>query len=506
MIQHTEARKRPAPRNLSKSKILAGLQCPRRLYLEVYHPELIEFSAGTEARFKAGHQVGALAQALFPDGILIEHARAPGEALRETSERLKSAGNITLFEPAFQAGGAYFRADILRRSRGEWHLIEVKSTTEVKEYHRTDVATQTWVLEQQGIRPARVQLAHIDNCFVYPGGGDYRRLFAFADLSSDIQDLKPLVPRWLAQFKTLLAGAEPVISPGKQCKLPVECPFRNHCAPADQQPEYPVTLLPRGGKTVEALVAAGFRDLREVPEDLLENPLHQLIHQVTLSGEPHLDPEAAKELQALGWPRYYLDFETIQFAVPIWAGTRPYQQLPFQWSCHVEQKGGVLEHREFLGLSGNPPMRAFAESLLRAIPPDDGPILGYNNGFELGILRGLAEMFPDLAAPLLALEDRFFDLLTLVRQNYYHPAMKGSRSLKAVLPTIAPDLNYASMVVQDGGMAQEAYLEVIQPETTDARREEIRHGLLAYCGMDTMALVRMVSFIDRVGKFDKTRY
>ena len=497
MMQHTTGIKKVAPRNLSKSKILAGLQCPRRLYLEVYHPELIEFSAGTEARFKAGHQVGALAQALFPDGILIEHARAPGKALRETSERLKSAGDITLFEPAFQAGGAYFRADILRQSRGEWHLIEVKSTTEVKDYHRTDVATQSWVLEQQGIRPKHIQLAHIDNSFVYPGGGDYRGLFAFADLSADIQPLEPLVPQWIGQFKTMLAGAEPTIATGKQCIKPVECPFRNHCAPADQQPEYPITLLPRGGKTVEALAEAGYRDLREVPEDLLENPLHQLIHQVTLSGKPYLGPKAARSLQALGWPRYYLDFETIQFAVPIWAGTRPYQQLPFQWSCHVEQKGCDLEHREFLDLSGKPPMRDFAETLLHAIPSDGGPILGYNNGFELGILRGLAEMFPDLSTPLLALEDRFFDLLTLVRQNYYHPAMKGSRSLKVVLPTIAPDLNYDSMAVQDGGMAQEAYLEAIQPETSDTRREEIWDELLAYCGVDTMALVRMADIFGR---------
>lgn len=482
------------PCNLSKTKILSGLQCPRRLYLEVHRPELAELSEETLAQFRTGHQVGAIAQNLFPEGILIGHADAPGEALRETRERLKAAGDITLFEPAFQAGGVFFRADILRRERGSWHLVEVKSSTEVKDYHHADTAIQAWTLEQQDIRPVSIQLAHVDNSFIYPGNNDYSGLFAFADLKEEIQSLKPQVPEWINEFRGILVGTEPETRPGGQCRKPFDCPFRKHCLTEGQQIEYPITLLPRGGKDVEELVAEGYRDLREVPADRLRRPDHQLIHEVTLSGEPYLAPEAAESVGELGWPRYYLDFETVQFAVPIWPGTRPYQQLPFQWSCHVEQSDRTIAHHEFIDLSGQPPMRAFAESLLETLTRSDGPIIGYNNCFELGVLRALADMFPDLEARLLALEDRFFDLLQLVRQHYYHPAMKGSRSLKAVLPTIAPDLDYSLLPIQHGGMAKEAYLEAIRSETSAERREEVRRGLVAYCNLDTMALVRMVDF------------
>ncbi len=484
------------PRILSKSKILAGHQCPKRLYLEVHRPELARFSEDNEARFRTGHAVGEIARQQFPGGILIEHGDDPGQALVETRRWIRQEGDLTLFEPAFQVGGVYMRADILRRQGGIWELIEVKSSTSVKPYHLIDLATQTWVLESLDMCPDKVCLAHIDKQFSYPGNGDYAGLFSYEYLTEEVISLTKLVPDWVKVHQDTLAGLEPRICMGSQCHTPFECPFLDHCDPPDLRPEYPVSVLPKRGTINAWLQAEGYRDLLDVPPKALQHPLHQRIYQTTLTDKPYLSPGAAKTLGKLSWPRYYLDFETIQFAAPIWVGTHPYQQLPFQWSCHIEQAYGLVDHLEFLDISGSSPLRVFAESLIAAIPDDGGAILGYNVSFEKGVMNSLAIIFPDLADPLTKLASRCTDLLTIAREHYYHRDMKGSWSIKAVLPTVAPDLDYANLDVQHGTMAQDAYLEAIHPDTLPARKAVLRRGLLAYCQRDTLALVRLAAFFN----------
>lgn len=190
----------------------------------------------------------------------------------------------------------------------------------------------------------------------------------------------------------------------------------------------------------------------------------------------------------LDWPRYYLDFETITFAVPIWTATRPYEQLPFQWSCHVERQPGVLEHAEYLDTTGVSPMRSFAESLVRQLG-DTGPLFVYS-AFGSTRLRELASRYPDLAGAIHDVIDRLVDLLPLTRKHYYHPAMKGSFSIKAVLPTVAPDLNYETLnEVHDGTEAQVAYLEMVDTDASPERQVQLGKALLAYCKLDTLAMV-----------------
>lgn len=206
-----------------------------------------------------------------------------------------------------------------------------------------------------------------------------------------------------------------------------------------------------------------------------------------------MDAEVSVYLRGLPYPRYYLDFETIQFAVPIWSGTRSYQQLPFQWSCHLESQAGKLGHTAFLDCSGQAPMRAFAEKLIAALG-DEGPIFVYSH-FEKTALNQLIGMLPDLAASLAAIIDRLIDLLPLARRHYYHPQMKGSWSIKAVLPTVAPDLNYDDLdEIHDGLAAQQAYFEAINPGTNETRRQDLLRHLDEYCKLDTLAMVRLVWF------------
>ena len=244
----------------------------------------------------------------------------------------------------------------------------------------------------------------------------------------------------------------------------------------------------------------GFADLRDVPGERLAREDHQRIWRATTSGQAELLPGADATLAALPWPRHFLDFETVGPGVPLWQGTRPYQKIPMQWSCHRQDADGTLTQLPpFLATTGDDPRRAFAESLLAAmglVGPATGPIMVYNLSFERGVMMQLAEAFPDLAPVLHAMADRLFDLLPLVRTHYYHPAMMGSWSIKRVLPTIAPDLDYADLDdVQSGDMVEPVYFEMIDPTTSAERRKALEGALLTYCARDTLAMVRLAEFL-----------
>ncbi len=488
---------------LSKSKLISGWQCGKRLWLEKKSPELIVHSASTEAAFAVGHQVGDAAQQQFPGGTLIEHDQQLSEALRETEELLAKPGPVTLFEATLQADGVLIRADVLLRDEaGKVQLIEVKASTSVKEYHVNDGAIQLWVLEQLGMEVVRVELAHINNSFVYPGEGDYEGLFIYADITDEARALQPSVPKLIAEMRAVLDGPEPEIPMGAQCTKPFECPFIDYCALHERGPqaEVPVSWLP-GGRTLHArLEAEGYRDIRDIPEGHLSSETAEWCRKVTVAGKADLDPAAAKQLAELGWPRYYFDFETMSPAVPVFAGTRPYSAQAFQWSCHIEHEDGTLEHKEFLADGEGAPMRPCAESLIEALG-NEGPVYMYT-GYERRVIYDLIGLYPDLEGPLKAITERLFDLHPVTKNNYCQPDMHGSWSIKTVLPTVAPELRYDDLdIVSNGAMAEPVFLESISKETPAERSEELRVALLRYCKLDTEAMVRLARFLE--GKSDE---
>jgi len=287
------------------------------------------------------------------------------------------------------------------------------------------------------------------------------------------------VPRWVEECRHVLEGAVPLIEAGDQCRNPYPCPFAAHCTPPGL--EYPVKCLPNSRGLPEQLQAEGIFDIRDIPEGRLTDPNQERVRRVTASGEAEIDPAVGALLRQFPYPRYYLDFETMEFVVPIWPGTRPYQQLPFQWSCHIEHIPGKLEHESFLDTSGEPPMRAVCESLLRTLA-ESGPIFMYSP-YEKRIIRAMADLFPDLAPGLHALIERLVDLYPIVKRHYYHPSMKGSWNLKVVTAAISPEMAHANLEeVTDGLAAQRAYLEIIQTDTDQDRRDELKKKLpLRYC-------------------------
>lgn len=489
--------------NLSKSKLLAFRQCAKRLWLEIHHRELREDSAGTEASFMVGNQVGEIARQLYdPEGkgSFLDLNSISFAELLEQSKALCKTSKQAIFEAGFEAGGALSLADVMlpiRQGRKRvWRMIEVKSSTSVKDYHRDDAAIQAFVARKAGISLAGIALAHIDKNWVYPGKSDYQGLLVENDLTEEAFARDQEVQSWITEAQTVARKRkEPSITTGPQCSTPFACGFLSYCADQEPQAEYPVNWLPRiQSKGLKTHIEQGISDLRDVPDELL-NERQLRVKHCTLAGETYFDAAGATaDLAAHKLPGYFLDFETIQFAIPIWKGTRPYQQIPFQFSLHRLSRTGKLEHKAFLDLTGKDPSKAFAEALIAACG-ERGPVFVYNATFEMTRIKELANRFKRLKKPLLAINERIVDLFRVAEAHYYHPSQQGSWSIKNVLPAFAPDLRYDALEgVQDGGMAMAAYKEAICSKISVDRKAEIEKQLLEYCGLDTFAMVRLWQF------------
>lgn len=351
-------------------------------------------------------------------------------------------------------------------------------------------------MRSSGLEVTSISLAHINNQFVYEGDGHYDGLLNEVDLTRELRTVEPTVDDLVARARLAVTGPIPEVPVGAQCRKPFECQFFDHCWPSHSQ--YPITGLGGSTKKLAEYVVRGYGDIREVPADSITAETQARIHRVTQSGQPEILNGARETLSALPYPRYYLDFETIAPAVPFWKYTRPYAAVPVQWSCHIDDGAGegrpeTMRHEEFLDISGAPPMRQLAEALI-AVMGNTGPVLTYTN-YEEQVINSLIELFPDLAESLQAIIDRLFDLHPVVKVNYYHPDMLGSWSIKAVLPTMVPAMDYAKLEgIKEGTAASDGYIEAISDTTAPERKVALEQQLRRYCRFDTEAMAEIVRF------------
>ncbi len=479
---------------LSKSRFLAGLQCLKRLYLECHQRELADpIEAGRQAIFDAGTAVGELARRRFPGGVLVgeeyfDHSQAVGT----TQALLSDASVPALFEAAFAFRGIRTRVDALARSGQAFDLVEVKSTTRVKREHIPDVAVQMYVAEGSGVPVRRAYLMHIDNTYVYQGGDhDVARLFSLEDVTDEARAYaaEEMPSHLELMWESLRLTETPDIETGRHCTAPYRCPFFGHCH--RDEPEHPVRdlpgLRPEGYQRFEE---AGIRDIGGIPSDFAGlSGMQRRVRESVISGRPFVGPDLATRLGEVSFPAAFLDFETLVPAVPMYAGTRPYQAIPFQWSMHVLDSDGGLRHRSFLDDGAGDPRERFVVGLLEAVP-SHGSIVVYS-GYEERVLKELAQEFPSYESPLLALCDRAIDLLRIIRGSYYHPGFHGSFSIKSALPALVPNLAYDDLEIPEGLAATAAYARLIAGEAPQDEEAKIREALLAYCTRDTEAMVRI---------------
>jgi len=483
----------------SKSKLVAAWQCQKKLYLDKHHPDLAENSDDRQAIFDVGNRVGKMAQEKYgtANSVEIPYNRDSSVMLKETNELLADRIYSPVFEASFEHEGVLIRADVMIPDGDAWHVIEVKSGASVKDVNKFDAAIQLWVLRGAGLSIKTISLAYIDNQFEYQGNGDYDALIKKDDVTDAAERLQDEVEALVAKSSETVTGDMPDVPVGRHCAAPYDCEFQSVCWPT--KTEYPIVGIRGAKKDIFAWVNKGLKDIRDIPSNEIKGPKREWIYRVTKAGQPEVLPGAKEVLKALAYPRYYLDFETTGPAVPIWKGARPYKHLPVQWSVHIDDGKGdgalaSVQHKEFLDLSGEPPMRALAESLIECLG-DSGPVFEYTT-VEERVIRQLADLFPDLKAPLMAIVERIVDLAEITKQYYYHPGMQGSWSLKYIGPSVASSINYKELgEVNEGMAAANFFLEAIRPETTPERKADLEKKLLKYCWVDTAAMVEIVKYL-----------
>jgi len=482
-------------RTLSKSRFQKGLQCEKALWLSIHRRDLAApVSESLQWIFDQGTEVGRLAQELFPGGIEVaEDHMHQAEALITTA-RLLAEGATVLYEPAFEHEGAFARVDILTATGdGHWDLYEVKSTASAKSVHITDAAVQAYAVEGSGLVVRTINIVHLNTAYVYEGGAyDVPAMFTIADVTAAARAFMPQVPAAVRSLQAMLEAGEPDVRVGDRCSKPYPCDFAAYCH-AFLPGEYPVTDLPRLGEArLHALLDAGITCIADVPEGFpgLSAAQREAVAAVR-AGEPHVDAGAlAAALGSLVWPVYHLDFETVNPALPVWPGTHPYQAMPFQYSVHVHHKDGSTEHREFLHEGPGDPRHPLAARLLSDLGTQ-GSVVHYTP-YERTQISGLIEALPALAPGLEEVRSRLFDLEPVIRLNTRHPAAAGRSSIKSVLPAWCPDLSYAGMAIADGQTASARYLRVVRGLAGPAERATTSRDLVEYCGLDTLAMVRLL--------------
>jgi hypothetical protein len=487
---------------ISKSKFVAGIQCLKRVFFQVHRPELAAGSTEAgEAVMEQGQQVGLEAQKAFPGGVLVSaNHKHLDDAIRATRELVGNVEVPAIFEATFEHGGVLVRVDILeRRSLAGFRLIEVKSSTAPKPYYAYDIGVQKHVLLGAGINLEGTRLMHLNREYVF-GDGEYdaSRLFVIAEIPAEQTisdaDISTLLDD---QLRVLGQTEAPDVKPGKQCKDPVLCEFYDHCNP--DVPSDHVSMLPRiRTEKMDDLIASGILSIHQIPEDFPLSETQRRIADVVKTGTMWISSELAGELSTLRYPICFMDFETIFPALPRFAGMRPYDHVPFQWSVHRQERPDTsIKRFDFLADSTTDLRVSFLESLCQAVK-GAGSIVVYNQAFETSRLDDLAKWLPKHSSEIAEIQAKLWDLCAVIKRNVYHPAFGGSFSLKSVLPALVPGMSYEGLDVAEGMQAGIGWGRFVDPATSAEEKAQLKRELLEYCGQDTLGLARIIEVLMNV--------
>ena len=477
---------------ISKSTFLRGLQCQKSLALDVLRHDLRDpLSSTAQFRMRLGQEVGLEARKRYPGGGVGRVPHSYEASLQRTQDLIQGGAQV-IYEAAFDVGGVRVVVDVLARGEQGWRLIEVKSTSGAKPEHLWDVAVQVYVLRKSGLLIEEAILLHLNSDYVRVGELEHDQLFSETSLYGEVDDIQQEVERQISISRvTLDSEIVPEVEIGIQCKDPVDCDFLGYCWEHIPLPSvFDVYYI---GKRAYNLYAQGISRIEDIPSDAPLDKRSSFHVQAHKAGETIIKPgELKKFLEELRYPLHYLDFETFALPIPPLEGLSPYGKVPFQYSLHIQDvPGGALRHSGFLSESGHDPRLSFLEQLLDETK-GKGDIVVYHRPFEKGVLRSLADDFPDHREAIEGIIERLVDLLDPFRQRlYWHPAMGGSNSLKQVLPVFAPELSYESLEVGNGEQAMEAFLPLAYEHDPD-RIKSIRRALWDYCELDTLAMVRIL--------------
>ncbi len=477
---------------LSKSQFIRGLQCHKSLWLYKNKRELLkEPDEQTKSLFKTGHTVGDYAKELFPGGTEIDFTPDDFNGMISKTQELIDDGVETIYEAAFQQKDIFAMVDLLHKTPEGWNMYEVKASTGTKSYHVDDAAVQ-WYALSDVLKLNKVFIVHINNQYVRKGELDVQNLFHFDDITDTVLAAQPVIESNLSAMADMLDNDMPDIAVGSHCSKPFACDFSHICWDIPDVSVFNLYLMRWTEKF--RLYQKGIIQYEDIPVDYPLSTIQRLQVESKRSQKATIDKGIIQEfLSSIHYPISFFDFETFQNAIPRFDDQRPYIKMLFQYSLHIVSEQGDMTHLEFLGDENSDPRRELAERMISDLPAT-GSIVAYHQSFEIGRIRELAQLYPDLQDRLLLLIERFVDLIIPFRNlGYYHPDFNGSFSLKSVLPAMFPDdpeLDYKKLDIQDGGMAMDTFANLHLLEDP-AQRDKIRSDLLAYCRLDTLAMVRI---------------
>lgn len=495
---------------LSKSLYTRGLQCVKSLWLKKYRKDLLTPpDESIQAIFETGNRVGELACELFPNGVKVPFDSTNYEGMIEKTKILMDSNITNIYEASFSYDNIFVAIDILHINEDKSvEIYEVKSSTEVKDIYLHDASIQYYVLNEIGFNVKKVSIVHLNNKYVRGDELEIDKLFTVADVTDEVKEPQGEIPENIERFRRVLRDQinEPKIDIGKHCSDPYECDAMEYCW--RHIPEYSIFNISRlnSDKKFE-LYRQGVVNFEDIPDISAFSPAQQIQIRSELTKEEIIDNEAIREfIDSLSYPLYHLDFETFQQAIPEYKGISPFMQIPFQYSLHIEQKDGKLDHKEFLAEDGVDPRYELAKHLINDIPTDV-TVLAYNMGFEKGVIKRLAEEFDEFRDHLLCIHDNIQDLMTPFQKRYYYtPKMRGSYSIKYVLPALVPEMAEAYKKldgVQNGGDAMRTFAQLSEIED-EKEKARLREALLRYCELDTLAMVKILEKLREVA--NETRF
>ncbi len=484
---------------LSKSRYLSGMQCEKALYLSVHNPELKNQTNPTvEQRKQAGNQVGIAARKLFPGGVDVSSStnRNKSDWIARTQQAI-TEGASTIYEAAFMAEGVFVAVDILTVAKSGVAAYEVKSSSSLKTHHLLDAGVQAWVIERCNYSITSFNIVHLNSSYVRHGKLDYNALFEIRSITDELPQYQKSIAQNLTRFQRLLKQEHPPQIPiGKHCNTPRPCRFKHHCW--QSIPEDSVFDLSNDHEKGWALFNSGTEKLADIPSTTPLTPAQAMqVNGAKTGAEIWKKTAISSFLKTCSFPRYYFDFETVMPSIPPFNNTQPNRNIPFQYSLHIQHEpNGPLTHVEFLAQKDTGDFRLALANQLASDLGTSGAIIVYNATFERQQLNQLADLFPQHATQFRNAAQRLVDLMRPFQKHWvYVPAMKGRHSIKTVLPALVPGFSYNQLAIQQGGDANACFAQYLDG-TYPGNSEQLREDLLAYCKLDTLAMVKIMEVLE----------
>ena len=480
---------------LTKSKYITGLKCPRYLWMMFHDLDKIpEHDAATLALFRQGNEVGQIAKKLFPEGVDIPEADFM-KNIHLTKDAIDA--RKMSFEAGIMEGNIYARADMLVPIEGgEWDIVEVKGSNKIKPEHLHDISFQRHVYQKSGLKIRKCFLIYLNRDFKKNGEINPEEFFIMEEVTDGVDFASKGIEERIDEMFTIINNKEAPthIHIGNKCNNGMKC----ECDECHSfLPESHVFELYYGGQKSLELLEAEVLTIKDIPDDFKLTPNQQIQRECAISGKPHIEKQGINNfLRKLTYPLYYFDFETFNSAVPIYEGTKPYQQIPFQFSLHVDD-GKEVTHHEYLHDSKEDPRRVILDKL-KATLGTEGSIIVYYKPFEIGRLKELAEAFPEEKEWVDGIISRIVDLMDPFKKfHYYDPSQKGSCSIKNILPAITGK-SYKDLDIGDGSLASVSYYDSVFAEMSEEEIKKIRDDLLVYCKLDTEGMVWIVDGLKKL--------